>query len=129
MEKKSAYPRLYKDLIVWQKAMDMTIAVYELTQQFPKEDLFGITNQMRRIAVLIPSGIAIGKCRGNNKEFLNYLRDTYSSASQLETLIEISKRLKRSKASDYKQVDELLVTVMKMLHVMLKKIKPAKSSK
>lgn len=61
--------RSYKDLIVWQKAMDLVAVVYELTDQFPKSETYGLSQQMRRAAVSIPSNIAEGRRRGTRKDF------------------------------------------------------------
>ena len=59
----------FKDLIVWQKAMDLSVAVYQMTKKFPKEEMFGMTSQMRRAAVSIASNIAEGEGRKSKKEF------------------------------------------------------------
>jgi len=56
----------YKELIVWQKSIELVVAVYDLTAQFPKEEIYGLTSQMRRSAVSIPSNIAEGRSRGTN---------------------------------------------------------------
>ena len=63
----------YKELIVWQKAMDLTDEVYKLAQRLPKEEIYGLANQMRRAAVSIPSNIAEGQGRKTNNEFCNFL--------------------------------------------------------
>jgi len=62
----------YKELIVWQKAMELVIAVYELTELFPIEEIYGLTSQMRRAAVSIPSNIAEGKLRNTRKDFAQF---------------------------------------------------------
>jgi len=62
----------YKELIVWQKAMELVIAVYELTELFPIEEIYGLTSQMRRAAVSIPSNIAEGKFRNTRKDFAQF---------------------------------------------------------
>ena len=116
----------YKDLIVWQKAMDMVVAIYELTENFPKEELYGLTSQMRRSAVSIPSNIAEGRSRGSKKEYLQYLRISYASGAELETQIDIAKRLMKMSGFDYKSVDGLLLEVMKMLNSIINKFNPNK---
>lgn len=83
----------YENLIVWQKSMDLVTAIYELTRQFPKEEVFGLTSQMRRAAVSIPSNIAEGSRRGSRKDFRNFLLIAYGSGAELETQIKIAKRL------------------------------------
>lgn len=108
----------YKDLIVWQKSMDLVIAVYELTEQFPKSELYGITSQMRRCAVSIPSNIAEGRRRGSRRDFRQFLLIAYASGAELETQIEIVKRLPFGRNLDYTKTNSLLDEVMRMLNKM-----------
>ena len=69
----------YKDLIVWQKAMSLVVTIYELTKQFPKSELYGLTSQMKRCSVSILSNIAEGKRRGSRKDYRQFLIIAYSS--------------------------------------------------
>jgi len=115
----------HKSLIVWQRSMQLVIAMYELTDQFPDEEKFGLVSQMRRAAVSIPSNIAEGRRRGTKKNFLSFLRIAYGSGSELETQIEISKALRKTKQLDYKQVETLLNEVMRMLNSMLRHMNPS----
>ena len=108
----------YKDLIVWQKAKALAIAVYELTEQFPKSEIYGITSQMRRCSISIPSNIAEGRRRESRKDFCQFVRIAYGSGAELETQIEIVKELSLGKNIDFKKVDGLLQEVMKMLNTM-----------
>lgn len=109
----------YKDLIVWQKSVELAIAVYTLVEEFPKEELYGISSQMKRAAVSIPSNIAEGRKFGSRKEFTHFLSIAYGSGAELETQIEIAKRLPFGKKLRYTEVDSLLLEVMKMLNKML----------
>ena len=109
----------YKDLIVWQKSLELVVEVYRLTDKFPKEEVYGITSQIRRCAVSIPSNIAEGKLRDYSKEFKRFLLIAFGSGGELETQIEISKRLNKTKDLDYTKVDSLLNEVMKMLNKMI----------
>ena len=84
----------YKDLIVWQKAIDLATWIYSLTSRFPKEELYGIVSQMRRAAVSIPSNIAEGQSRQHKSEFIQFLSIAKGSLSELETQLIISGRLK-----------------------------------
>jgi four helix bundle protein len=118
----------YKDLIVWQKSMDLVVLIYQLTSQFPKEELFGLCSQIRRSAVSIPSNIAEGRYRGTKNDYLHFLRMSYGSGAELETQIEISKRLEKMKDLDYVKLDALLIEVMKMLNIMIKNLNPNKST-
>lgn len=111
----------YKDLIVWQRSVDLTTSIYELTAGFPLEERYGLASQMQRAAVSIPSNIAEGKLRGGQKEWVRFLRIAFGSGGELETQIEIAKRLPKLSHLQYKQSDILLEEVMRMLNVMLSK--------
>ncbi|MBZ9572162.1 four helix bundle protein [Patescibacteria group bacterium] len=109
----------YKDLIVWQRSMDLVVAIYELTNKFPKSELYGLTSQMRRCAISIPSNIAEGRRRGTRKDYRQFLIIAYGSGAELETQIEIAKKLLFGKNLNYFRVDSLLNEVMKMLNKMI----------
>ena len=85
--------RGHKDLDVWKKSMAFVTTIYKVTQDFPKEEIYGITNQMRRAAVSIPSNISEGASRGYEKEFIQFLHIALGSLSELETQILISRNL------------------------------------
>lgn len=114
----------YKDLIVWQKAIDLVVAIYKLTNLFPKEELYGLTSQIRRAAVSIPSNIAEGRHRGSKNDYLHFLRISYGSVAELETQLEIAKRLYRFKELNYEIVANLLVEIAKMLGAMIRNFNP-----
>jgi four helix bundle protein len=111
----------YKDLVVWQKSVDLAIAVYACTEQFPAEERYGLVSQMRRAAVSIPSNIAEGKLRSSPKEWRHFLRIAFGSGGELETQIEIAKRLPDTKSNNYAEIEGILGEVMRMLNVMLSK--------
>ena len=83
----------HKDLEVWKKSMDLVESIYTLTQRFPEAEKFGLTSQMRRSAVSIPSNIAEGAARKGDKEFLHFLYIALGSLSELETQYLIATRL------------------------------------
>jgi four helix bundle protein len=85
--------RNYTDLIAWQKAMNLTVSVYHATNVMPRDEQFGLTSQMRRAAVSIPSNIAEGQGRGSDPAFLNHLSIAYGSLRELETQLMLSERL------------------------------------
>jgi four helix bundle protein len=85
--------RHYQELIVWQKAMDLVMEVYGLTEGFPEKERYGLTNQIRRAAVSIPSNIAEGQGRNTTREFLRYLSVARGSLQELETQVMIAHRL------------------------------------
>ena len=112
----------YKELTVWQKSIELVTTIYELTDKFPKEEIFGLTSQIRRAAVSIPSNIAEGRSRGTKADYTHFLRMSYGSGAELETQLEISKKLSKTKTLNYNKVDALLDEVMKMLNVMISKL-------
>ena len=83
----------YRELIVWQKAMDLVELLYRRTRSFPKEELYGLTAQMRRAAVSIPSNIAEDQARRTTRDFIHFLSIARGSLKELETQIIISHRL------------------------------------
>ena len=113
----------YKELIVWQKSMNLVVEIYKLTEFFPKSEIYGLTSQMRRCAVSIPSNIAEGRRRGSKKDYRHFLIIAYGSGAELETQIEITKRLSFSKNINFVKVDGLLNEVMRMLNKMLSTLK------
>lgn len=112
----------YKDLVVWQKSVDLVVEVYALTEMFPQQEIYGLTSQMRRAAVSIPSNIAEGRRRGTRKDFRHFLLVAYGSGSELETQIEISQRLPLGNDLDFSRAEFLLDEVMRMLNVMIRKL-------
>jgi four helix bundle protein len=103
-------------MIVWQKGTDLVVEIYKLTKLFPKEEIFGITSQMRRAAVSIPSNIAEGFSRKNRKEYSQFIRIAFGSGAELETQILITKKLNLAPVENFQKIDGLLVEVMKMLN-------------
>ena len=112
----------YKDLIVWQRSLELVLEIYRLTREFPREEMYGLTSQMRRAAISIPSNIAEGRLRGTRKDFRHFLQMAFGSGGELETQIEISKQLEETKHLDYSKVDALLIEVMKMLNKMMRSL-------
>ena len=105
----------YRELVVWQKAMDLVQEVYEITRRFPKEEVFGLTSQVRRAAVSIRSNIAEGQSRGR-REFIHFLSIAKGSLSEVETQIAIALRLGYVKAADTARLDGLAAEVGKLLN-------------
>lgn len=113
----------YKDLIVWQKSIKLVAAVYNLTATFPKEETYGLSSQIKRAAISIPSNIAEGSKRGTEKDFCHFLVMAYGSGAEIETQIEIAKILPFGKNLNYSEVESLLNEVMKMLNKMTHNIR------
>lgn len=103
----------FKELIVWQKAKQVAILVYKLTDDFPKSEQYGLTSQMRRAAVSISSNIAESYHRFHHKEKNQMLSVAFGSGSELESQIEIAKELYPK--IDFTEVERLLLEVMKIL--------------
>lgn len=112
----------YKDLTIWQKSMELVVEIYNLTKQFPKSESYGLVSQMQRAVVSIPSNIAEGYRRGHLPEYIQFLSIGYGSGAELETQIEICKRIPYLKSLKYKRADELLDEVMRMFNVLLAKL-------
>jgi len=112
----------YRDLEVWKKSIAFVTLIYTVTNNFPKTELYGITNQIRRASISIPSNIAEGWGRYLRKEYVHYLRIARGSLLELETQIIISQNLKYI---DQKRLDELLgytEEINKMLNAMINKL-------
>lgn len=86
--------RSYRDLIVWQKSMKLVTEIYKVTKSFPSEELYSLTNQLRRCAVSIPSNIAEGYGRRSTLDYKRFLQIAVSSIFELQTQIEIASNLK-----------------------------------
>ena len=112
----------YRNLIVWQKAMELVTRVYVMTEKYPKEELYGLVNQTRRSAVSIPSNIAEGSRRGSSKDFRKFVLIAYGSGAELETQVEIAKRLPFGQKLDFSDIEGLLESVMKMLNVLTRRL-------
>lgn len=117
--------KTYKDLVVWQKSIDLVLEIYKLTDNFPKEEIFGLTSQIRRAAVSIPSNITEGKMRGGDVEFKRFMLIALASGAELETQLIIAKKLSKTAQLDYNIVDSLLVEVMKMLNKLISQLEPS----
>jgi len=107
----------YRDLIVWQKAMALTKQVYLLTKSFPRDEIYGLTSQIRRCAVSIPSNIAEGRGRNSDKEFIRFLNIALGSLYELQTQLELA--LSFNYLSDYKNLNDLSIEVEKMLNSLI----------
>lgn len=107
----------YRDLIVWQKAMTLTKKVYQLTKTFPSDEIYGLTSQIRRCSVSVPSNIAEGRGRNSDKEFIRFLNIALGSVYELQTQLELA--LSFNYIADYKDVNELSIEVEKMINALI----------
>ena len=108
----------HKELDVWKEGIELVTSVYALTSSFPREEMYGLANQMRRSAVSIPSNIAEGAARQTDKEFVHFLYVSLGSASELETQLIISGKLNFVHEVDF--CHEKIVKVQKMLHGLIR---------
>lgn len=115
--------RSQRDLIVWQKAMDLVTSVYRLTEDFPKSELYGLTSQIRRSAGSIPANIAEGQGRRLGGEFLQFLAQARGSLLELDTHLEIAVRLGMLNRELPSAVMEQLIEVRKLLNGLMRSIK------
>ncbi|MBR0413873.1 MAG: four helix bundle protein [Clostridia bacterium] len=113
----------YKDLIVWQKSMDLTQNVYDYTELLPKEELFGLSSQMRRCALSIPSNIAEGYGRCSDKEFIRFLYIASGSLAELETQMLLAVRLKYYNEEQLQALFDLCKEIGKLLNALIARIK------
>lgn len=105
----------FKELRIWQKSVDLVALIYKVTKRFPDEEKFGLTNQMRRCAVSIPSNIAEGHMRTTNKVFKQFISIARGSCAELETQSLIANRLGFITQQQYQELDEKITEVAKML--------------
>lgn len=103
----------YEKLTIWQDSVDLSVEIYEITKQFPKEELFGLTSQMRRSAISIPSNIGEGSCRDNPGEFRHFLGMASGSAGELNTQIQISAKLKLMTEMEQKDLKQKIDSIQK----------------
>lgn len=116
----------YRQLIVWQKSVELVEVIYRLTQGFPKTELFGLVSQIKRAAISIPSNIAEGYGRRSDKEYLQFYSFSYGSALELETQLFVAQKLGFGEENLLKTAENLLNEVIRMLYVMVYKRKETK---
>ena len=112
----------YKDLIVWQKAMNLAELIYKATKQFPREELYGLTSQIRRAAVSIPSNIAEGQARQSTAEFRNFLSIAQGSLAEVETQLMLAIRFEYLPAPQAAPMFQLREEISKMLTALRAKL-------
>jgi four helix bundle protein len=112
----------YKDLNVWQKAYSLCLGIYKLTGSFPGEEKYGLTSQIRRSAVSVPSNIAEGYGRKSTKEYLQLLYIAYGSVCELETQLLLSGDLGYGKAADLEKLQQDMGDVERMLKALIKSL-------
>ena len=112
----------YKDLIVWQKSMDLVQMVYQATKEFPREELYGLTNQLRRAVVSIPSNIAEGHAHRSTAEFRNFLSIARGSLAEVDTQLIIAERLNYLEPAKLREIQAVQIEVNKMTNALMNKL-------
>jgi len=113
----------HKDLDVWNKGVSLVTDIYKLTKNYPKDEVYGLANQMRRAAVSIPSNIAEGASRNSDKEFIQFLYIALGSASELETQIVISRNLSYIEDAESETYLKNIESLKKMLNGLITHLK------
>ena len=114
-----------RDLIVWQRAIELTVGIYTLTRSFPKDELYGLTSQMRRASVSVASNIAEGRGRLNPAEFRQFLGIAQGSIFELKTQLVVARQLEMGEGKALDQAESLSEEVSKMLGSFIEKLSPA----
>jgi four helix bundle protein len=117
----------FKDLVVWQRAVELTVDVYKLTSKFPESERFGLTNQMRRASVSVASNIAEGYGRSTKGEYVQFLGHARGSCSELETQIVIAKKLGFGAPQNLQSAESLCNDVGRLLGALMKSIRSKQS--
>jgi four helix bundle protein len=112
----------YRDLIVWQKSMQLVTRVYLKTKTLPKEELYGLGSQMRRSSVSIPSNIAEGYGRNSTNDYLRFLQIASGSLYELQTQLEICMNLEYFSKEDFENIYEQSREIERMLSSLIKKV-------
>ncbi|MGA2047953.1 MAG: four helix bundle protein [Terracidiphilus sp.] len=113
------------DLIVWQRAIELTVCIYKLTRSFPKDELYGVTSRMRRASVSVASNIAEGRGRLNPAEFRQFLGISQGSIFELKTQLLVARKLAIADDMPLSEAESLSEEVSKMLASFIEKLRPA----
>jgi four helix bundle protein len=120
--------KTHKDLEIWKRSVDLVSRIYELTKSFPKEEIYGLANQIRRAAVSIPSNISEGAARNHSKEFIQFLYVSLGSLSELETQIIISYNLRFIDENESSKIQNELIEIRKMILGLIRHVENKKLS-
>jgi four helix bundle protein len=119
----------HKKLEVWKQSMTLVIEIYRTTEKFPSKEVYGLTNQIRRAAVSIPSNIAEGAARQTQKEFTNFLHIAQGSMSELDTQLELANRLGYLNDNSRNSLNEMMEQIDKMLTGLIRHLNKSKEPK
>jgi four helix bundle protein len=119
-----AHSKAFRDLMVWPRSMDLVERIYEISAAFPRDERFGLTAQIRRAAVSVPSNIGEGSRRKKRKAFLNHLDIALGSQAEVEVQLAIAQRLRFVKMADYKQTQIAVEEIGRMLNGLIVSLQP-----
>lgn len=105
----------HRDLDAWKKSIDFVVKIYKITENFPKEEIYGITSQIRRAAVSISSNIAEGAGRNSDKEFMHFLSISIGSLAEVDTQLIICRELKFISVKTYEELEIEIINVRKLI--------------
>lgn len=114
----------HRELVIWQRAIQMCVAIYEVTRTFPRDEIYGLTNQLRRAGVSVPSNIAEGYGRLSREQYRHFLGIAQGSNLEIQTQLEIAKELRFADPSQIIRAEALSIEIGKMLTVLLKRLRP-----
>ena len=112
--------KIHKDLECWKCGIELVTEIYKMTSNFPKEEIYCLTNQLKRAAISIPSNIAEGAARNTGKEFVQFLYISLGSCSELETQLIISNNLKYINKNTFDNTIDLIIQVKKLIYGLIK---------
>jgi four helix bundle protein len=113
----------FRNLKVWEKAHALTLAIYKSSKTFPRDEIYGLTSQMRRASVSIGANIAEGTCRKGDADFARFLQIAAGSASELEYHLLLARDLELLKTSDYQRLSDAAVEVKRMLASLMQRLR------
>jgi four helix bundle protein len=113
----------YRDLLVWQKAMELTVETYRFSSSFPRSEVYGLTSQLRRAGVSVPSNVAEGYGRGSRKEYVQFLCISQGSLKELETQVILAQRLNYGSKTAGDGLLELSEEVGRMLGALIRSLR------
>jgi len=116
--------RGFKDLIVWQRSVALAVKIYYITREFPRDEIYGLTSQIRRAAISIPSNIAEGHGKGSKPSFASHLDIALGSAAELETQLEIALKIGYLQQNEFDPLLNELTEIVRMLYGLLNKVQP-----
>lgn len=112
----------FRNMVIWQKARELVKAIYDITESFPQKELFGITSQMRRASISVPSNIAEGSGKSSNKDFKRFLEIALSSCYELETQLILAQDLNYVSENIFNQTSILIQEEQKMIFNFIKSL-------